>query len=590
MSIQSCSGLTSSTTSTIRTVLRTVVAVATTMVLLRCGVEPVQAAYNVNVNVNVDNVLATMPDTGIGNNISVYDNHMDSSLLPASLVNAGVQLMRYPGGSYSDIYHWSTKTAVASGYVANGSDFGNFTKLLDQTGEQGMVTVNYGSSQQGTMGGQPQEAAAWVAYANADPSIYGTANDIVLGVDAEGNDWKTAGYWAKLRVSTAGEYATWGTQNGVYDAANSFLAINHDSPVGIKYWEIGNEVGGNGYYGYQWEYDLHAPYNNGDTGDNTGRYLNPLLSPTAYANNLIQYATLMKQIDPTIKIGAGLDAPGGSAGNQAVLSTAGDYIDFGIVHLYANNGSSETSLMNSVDSLVGSIQSVKNDFANYTNQGPNDYEIHTTEFGFFGSVPQPCYSAFFDADMFASLFEQGVKSADFWEMSKTPFLGDGATLIPGDGYYATQLMSLFAQTGDDFVGTTSSEDQYLKSHAVVLPDGSVAVLLINERAGDGTYDANVTVAINGMTLDTTGEVYRYGWDEVDADAGLTMSTLTSLGNNFTLSVKDVEMALVMLHAVPGLEGDFDGDNDVDGADFFFSSGNVAVHQTLLVRRIWPTGK
>ncbi len=58
-------------------------------------------------------------------------------------------------------------------------------------------------------------------------------------------------------------------------------------------------------------------------------------------------------------------------------------------------------------------------------------------------------------------------------------------------------MSLFADTGDEFVSTTSSVDQYLKSHAVVLPDGSVAVLLINERAGDGYNDANVTLAING---------------------------------------------------------------------------------------------
>lgn len=102
---------------------------------------------------------------------------------------------------------------------------------------------------------------------------------------------------------------------------------------------------------------------------------------------------------------------------------------------------------------------------------------------------------------------------------------------------------------------------------MVLPDGSVAVLLINERAGDGYNDANVTVTINGRTLESTGEVYRYGWDEVEADAGLTKSTLTNLGNTFTISVKDVEMALVILHAVPGLEGDFDGDNDVDGADF-----------------------
>ena len=30
--------------------------------------------------------------------------------------------------------------------------------------------------------------AAWVAYANGDASVYGTPEDIVIGVDDEGND------------------------------------------------------------------------------------------------------------------------------------------------------------------------------------------------------------------------------------------------------------------------------------------------------------------------------------------------------------------------------------------------------------------
>lgn len=300
-----------------------IVAVVATMVLLLCGIDPICAAYDVNVEVNVNNVLATMPDTGIGNNISVYDHNVNTSLTWQALTDAGVQLIRYPGGSYSDGYHWSTRSVTGPGYIANGTDFGVFTKLLDFTGSQGMVTANYGTSQQGTMGGQPQAAAAWVAYANADPSIYGTPNDVVLGLDAEGNDWKTAGYWARLRSSTVQEYRQWAQADGTFNSVNEFLAINHDTPVGIKYWEIGNEVGGNGYYGPQWEYDFHAPYNNGDTSDNTGRVGNPLLSPTAYANNLIEYATLMKQIDPTIKIGAGLDAPGGDVGESGDFEHSG---------------------------------------------------------------------------------------------------------------------------------------------------------------------------------------------------------------------------------------------------------------------------
>ena len=33
-----------------------------------------------------------------------------------------------------------------------------------------------------------------------------------------------------------------------YDSRNAFLAIDRNAPVGIKYWEIGNENFGNAYY------------------------------------------------------------------------------------------------------------------------------------------------------------------------------------------------------------------------------------------------------------------------------------------------------------------------------------------------------
>jgi len=56
-------------------------------------------------------------------------------------------------------------------------------------GAQAIITVNYGSNQAGTGGGNPAEAADWVRYANLDKG------------------WN------------------------------------------IHYWEIGNEIGGNGYFG-----------------------------------------------------------------------------------------------------------------------------------------------------------------------------------------------------------------------------------------------------------------------------------------------------------------------------------------------------
>ena len=100
--------------------------------------------------------------------------------------------------------------------------------------------------------GSPQEAAAWVAYCNASTNIYGTTNDVTIGVDAEGNNWQTAGYWAMMRAASPL------AQNDGYN----FLRMNHPAPVGIKYWEIGNEPYGNGYYGggNDWENDYAVPY------------------------------------------------------------------------------------------------------------------------------------------------------------------------------------------------------------------------------------------------------------------------------------------------------------------------------------------
>ena len=77
-----------------------------------------------------------------------------------------MSIIRYPGGNYSDIYHWTNNTATG-GFAASAANFGSFaTNLLhagNGLGKDAMVTIDYGSSLNNTMGGQPDEAAAWVA-------------------------------------------------------------------------------------------------------------------------------------------------------------------------------------------------------------------------------------------------------------------------------------------------------------------------------------------------------------------------------------------------------------------------------------------
>jgi hypothetical protein len=142
------------------------------------------AGSTVNVTVNAGEGQGAIPATGYGLNSAVWDSQMNVPQVQGLLQQAGVRMLRYPGGSYGDIYHWQDNTAPG-GYVAPGTDFDSFMGTVKKIGAQPILIANYGS-------GTPAEAAGWVQYANV-----------------------TKGY-------------------------------------GDKYWEIGNELYGNGYYGADW--------------------------------------------------------------------------------------------------------------------------------------------------------------------------------------------------------------------------------------------------------------------------------------------------------------------------------------------------
>jgi hypothetical protein len=177
--------------------------------------------------------------------------------------------------------------------------------VLDTLGS-GLVSVNYGSNLDGSGGGEPAEAAAWVAYANGSPS-----NAQAIGKDSKGNDWKTVGFWAGLRAS-----APLATDDGY-----NHLRIGHPSPIGIPLWTVGNEPWGNGFYGQartlgsdadnQGKYmqspppepDLHAGLapTSKEWGRNQG---NDRVGPAAYGAAVVEYVKAMKAVDPTILVGA----------------------------------------------------------------------------------------------------------------------------------------------------------------------------------------------------------------------------------------------------------------------------------------------
>ncbi|MGW1910238.1 cellulose binding domain-containing protein [Streptomyces sp. NPDC002076] len=418
---------------------------------------PAAAANSVSVSVDAALQLATVPATGVGVNIPVYDANMNSAATPGLLSTAGINAVRYPGGSHSDVYHWQTGTADAGAYVAPNTGFDAFMGTVRAAGAQPIITANYGS-------GTPQEAAAWVRYANV-----------------------TKGY-------------------------------------GVKYWEVGNEVYGNGEYsnGNGWEYDTHSSK-----------------SATTYADNLLQYISAMKAADPSIKIGAVLTTPGywpdGIVGpgdtmdwNHTVLSIAGSKIDFAIVHAYPTSTSPADLLTKPQDqnpNIAGTVRSLINQYAG--SNAPN-VGIAVTEANaqaYLDTSP----NGLFAPDNYLTWLENGAFNVDWWDLrngtdcSKVTTVegatdyNDGGMVSSGasceppantpfPAYYGIQMISRLGAPGDTLVKAASSSS-LLSAHAVRRANGDVDVMLINR---DPNNAATVNLSYTGFTPSSaTPTVHSY---------------------------------------------------------------------------------
>ncbi len=515
------------------------------------------------VAVNTGTVLATVPQTFFGLHTSVYDTALnDTARLPALLAATGITTLRYPGGNYSDRYHWAQygvtpphastppvcNLSPQDVYLEPGADFGSFVKTLLATGTQGLITVNYGTSvsnsaaslspgsnhtpnhcSEPNTAGQPQEAAAWVAYANGLPT-----NTQTIGPDATGFDWKTVGFWANLRASSP----------LASDDGYNFLRIGHPAPIAIQHWEIGNEVYYNGYSGdtLNPETDLHAPYlyprgyDNVSFSSRTGLQA---LSPAAYGANAIPYFQAMKAVDPTIQIGVDFSSPG--ATDPIVLSwdpdlakavCTGNNPDLAIIHYYPGTymavqpGELLSLPQSDLPRQVAYIQGLLNtNCANasaikfwLTETSPNDKLAL--------NFPTPVLGLF-TLNEYLTALGVGVQNIDWLELHNGTYLDESEN--PGPSYFGIQLAHQLAGIGDSLVTSTSSTPGIV-SYATSKLNGQKGIVLIN---ADPTNAALVQVAFTGATLGTTATQYNFG---IATNNALQTSSITIPGQTFTVSV------------------------------------------------------
>jgi hypothetical protein len=538
----------------------------------------------VNVTINATNIISTVPPDAFGIFMAVWDTWGSST--PAELEQAGVTAMRYPGGGYADNYRWSAYLMTPDngettnlGYLSGATDIGHFIKLMSNAQSQAVISVDWGSGflwnanrtamAVPTTNGSPMEAAAWVAYCNASTNIYGTTNDVTIGVDAGGNNWQTAGYWAMIRAASP----------LAHNDGTNFLRINRSAPVGIKYWEIGNEPYGNAYYstgtdGYECDYAVPYPYT-----DYT-RYANALLSPTAYGQAVSNFSVAMKAVDPTIKVGAFSSTPPGdyswdyiSGVNNGqhwtplVLAQCGSNIDFVIVHWYPNfSDNLGVNLLSEVGSIIpvmingtgpyphtGTNAGLEDWITNYC-PNPANVQILVTEFGadnypylVAGTNGMPILGpveALFAADCYSTwLNYPAFANADWLDFDAGSFLGNGN----GPVVCAMQMLRHLCSPGDTIVQATSGTSN-LRAQAVARQDGNLGILLINESINSSQ---TVQVAVSNINLNTTGTIYQFGtnnWtstNEVPA-TGPGSNSISSVGNTFSVTLPAYTMDVLVI--------------------------------------------
>jgi hypothetical protein len=471
---------------------------------------PAAAATGVAVTVNATTGLGAVPANGVGLNTAVYDGNMNDAAAPGLIKAAGIDALRYPGGSYSDIYNWQTNVAQG-GYDAPNTSFADFMGTAKAAGAHPIITTNYGT-------GTAALAASWV-------------------------------------------------QNA--DVTNNY---------GIQYWEVGNEVYGNGTYGANWEADSHCTDASGNpipSGSSPSQTYN--CGPSVYARNLLSYISAMKAVTPSIHVCAVLTTPGfwpdnvtnattsPLSWNQTVLTALGSKTDCVIVHYYpAYSGMTTAQALATTTDISGVVSTLKSEITQYAGVNAANVPIVVTETNdSIANDTQP--GALFAADMYMSWMENGVTNVDWWDQHNgpgTPSIIDGAqdygdygmfssgangsgvTEPPVDTpfapYYGLQMLTKLAAPGDQMVGS-SSGNSLVRVHAVRRADGSLSVLIDNEDPAN-SYTANLSY--NGFTPAGSPTVYTL------ADNG---TSITSATQSSASSVTVAPYTLTVV-SVPGSGG------------------------------------
>lgn len=443
----------------------------------------------------------------LGTNLPAWltDSRFSNTTFQERIDASGVTLIRIPGGSWSNAYDWLACERDGTGidgdavcywtWAATPTDFLN---LLRTTDIDGMYTIN--------MNGTAKEAAALVAFFNGS-----VTDNTIIGVDVKGRDWGMVSDWAQLR-----------SDNG------------NPKPIGIQYWEIGNEI----YGGKQGQGTDCSAFGWEDVWTCDGaEYVNGIGSGANRHEGFIEYSTAMKAVDPTIWIGA-VGVPfqneWSNWGNE-VIAEAGDVMDFYIIHQYGffNTPSSNAEALaephTTWPAIAAGLQTAYD-----THASGRDIPVAVTEFNMFSVQDQDntqmmtrMVNALYIADSLGLMMANGIDLAAQWDFANGQASnGTDYGLINADSYerypqyYAYVLWSRF---GDHMLSVSNphSAESELSLYAGIVNGDSISVMAIN-KTGNAISDT--------IVLENSADITGVYIDELTA-VSLDAQSITFNGNS-----------------------------------------------------------
>lgn len=415
-----------------------------------------------SITIHGADTLSKVPEYVFGDNANPYTSSMsENKTLMGYMTDRQMGVLRGPGGSISDVYFWNRShydpaTDVPDSLVGGGPNWQWFGKRPD-----------------------PWEAG-WT-----------------MDIDSFYSILKQTGSTGIITVNYG--YARYGTSaNPVAQAAHLAADWVRYDKGRTKFWEIGNEVSGSWEAGYKIDTSLNQ--------DGQPMYINGQLYGTHCRVFVDSMKAAARETGATIYIGAVTcesSSTENTKWNVDLMKTAGDVLDFYIVHSYFTPWQ-----QNSTAATILSSPPLVNTYISYVKScaqqaGVSMLPVALTEYNVFAVGSKQAVSqidGMFSAMVVGEGIKAGLGEASRWDLANGWSNGDDHGMYayndpdvpkftPHAPFYYLYFMRRFM--GDHLLNTTFKGTTDITAYSSSFSSGQVATMLVNKGSREQYVRVNI---------------------------------------------------------------------------------------------------